>query len=105
MISELFPVLNLVDRWLAGLLPLAVRLSIWGALAGLFSMIIYAKLSPQASIAKLKTKIRSLQREMLRLDLKFVDFLRLSRPMAVHMKSVVPASMFFLNILVIASTR
>jgi hypothetical protein len=79
MISELFPVLNLVDRWLAGLLPLAVRLSIWGALAGLFSMIIYAKLSPQASIAKLKTKIRSLQREMLRLDLKFVDFLRLSK--------------------------
>ncbi|MEJ2704461.1 MAG: hypothetical protein P8Z79_18660 [Sedimentisphaerales bacterium] len=79
MISELFPVLNLLDRWLAGLLPLAVRLSIWGALAGSLSMIIYAKLSPQASIRKLKTKIRNLQREMLRLDLKLADFLSLSR--------------------------
>jgi hypothetical protein len=51
----------------------------WGALAGTLSIIIYAKLSPQASIAKLKKKIRSLQRKMLSVDLEFADFLRLSR--------------------------
>ena len=79
MISELYLVLNLVDGWLASLLPLAVRLAIWGALAGSLSMIIYAKLSPQASIAKMKTKTRSLQRAMLNMDLVFADFMRLSK--------------------------
>ena len=79
MIRELFPALNMVDRWLAGLLPFAVRLSIWGVLAGSLSIIIYAKLSPQASITKLKKKTWSLQRKMLCLDLKFVNFLRLSK--------------------------
>ena len=79
MISKLFPVLNMVDGWLAGLLPLAARLSMWGALAGTLSITIYAKLSPQASITKLKKKTRGLQRKMLCLDLKFGDFLRLSK--------------------------
>ena len=79
MINELFPILNMVDRWLAILLPFAVRLSMWGALAGILSITIYAKLSPQASIAKMKSKIRSLQREMLSIELEFADFLRLSR--------------------------
>ena len=79
MINELFPVLNMVDRWLAGLLPFAIRLSMWGALAGILSITIYAKLSPQASIKKLKKKIWSLQREMLSVDLKFADFLSLSK--------------------------
>ncbi len=68
----------MVDGWLAGL-PLSVRLSILGALAGILSITIYAKLSPQASIAKLKKKTRSLQREMLNVDLEFVDFWRLSK--------------------------
>jgi hypothetical protein len=79
MIRELFPALNMVDRWLASLLPFAVRLSTWGALAGILSITIYAKLSPQASIVKLKKKTRSLQHQMLSLDLKFADFLRLSK--------------------------
>jgi hypothetical protein len=79
MINELFPLLNIVDGWLAGLLPLSIRLSIWGALAGIVSITIYAKLSPQASIAKLKKNTRRLQREMLSIDLEFADFLSLSK--------------------------
>ena len=79
MIRELFPALNMVDRWLADLLPFAVRLTIWGVLAGSLSIIIYAKLSPQASIAKLKKMTWSLQRKMLCIDLEFVDFMRLSK--------------------------
>lgn len=79
MIRELFTALNMVDRWLAGLLPFAVRLSIWGVLAGSLSITIYAKISPQASIAKLKKMTWSLQRKMLCIDLEFVDFMRLSK--------------------------
>ena len=79
MIYKLFPVLSIVDGWFAGLLPLSVRLSMWGALAGILSITIYAKISPQASIAKMKTKTRSLQREMLNVDLVFADFMRLSK--------------------------
>lgn len=79
MIRELFPALNMVDSWLAGLLPFAVRLSMWGALAGTLSITIYTKLSPQASIAKLKKKTWSLQRKMLCMNIEFVDFLRLSK--------------------------
>ncbi len=79
MINKLFPLLNIIDGWFAGVLPLAFRLSIWGALAGILSIIIYAKLSPQASIKKLKKKTKSLQREMLNVDLEFADFLRLSK--------------------------
>jgi hypothetical protein len=79
MISKLFPVLNLVDGWIAGMLPLSVRLSILGVLSGILSITIYAKISPQASIAKMKRNIRRLQREMLNVDLVFADFWRLSR--------------------------
>lgn len=79
MINKIFPVLNTLDGWLALLLPFAFRLMIWGALAGALSIIIYAALSPQDSIKRLKKKIRSLQREMLGLDLEFPDFLRLSK--------------------------
>ena len=78
MISRLFPALNAVDGWLAGLLPFVFRLMIWGALSGTLSILIYAKLSPQAAIKDLKKKIRGLQREMLGLDLEFADFMRLS---------------------------
>jgi hypothetical protein len=79
MINKLFPILSMLDRWFADLLPLAIRLSVWGALAGILSIIIYAKISPQSSIAKLKKKTRALQREMLNVDLEFKDFLRISR--------------------------
>ena len=79
MISRLFPALNAVDGWLGGLFPFVFRLMMWGALAGTLSILIYAKLSPQASIKRLKKKIRGLQREMLGLDLEFADFLRLSK--------------------------
>jgi hypothetical protein len=48
-------------------------------LAGVLSITIYAKLSPQASIAKLKKNTRRMQREMLSIDLEFADFLRLSK--------------------------
>jgi hypothetical protein len=79
MINKLFPALNIVDGWIADLLPLSIRLSIWGALAGILSIIIYAKISPQSSIGKLKRKTRTLQRDMLNVDLEFADFWRLSK--------------------------
>ena len=79
MISRLFPALNTVDGWFAGLLPFVLRLMIWGALGGSLSILIYARLSPQASIKELKKKIRGLQRDMLGLDLEFADFMRLSK--------------------------
>jgi hypothetical protein len=78
MLSRLFPALSTVDGWLAGLLPFVLRLMIWGALGGSLSILIYARLSPQASIKRLKKKMRGLQREMLGLDLQFADFLKLS---------------------------
>lgn len=78
MISRLFPVLNAVDGWLDALFPFIFRLMLWGALAGTLSIMIYAKLSPQASIKRLKKKIRGLQREMLGLDIEFANFMRLS---------------------------
>lgn len=78
MLSRLFPTLSTIDGWLACLLPFVLRLMVWGALGGALSILVYAKLSPQASIKGLKKKIRGLQRKMLGLDLEFADFLRLS---------------------------
>lgn len=76
MISRHFPVMNIVNGWLGSLFPFVFRLMMWGALASILSIMIYARLSPQTSIKRLKEKIRGLQREMLGLDL---DFLHLSK--------------------------
>jgi hypothetical protein len=78
MISKLFLLLNTVDGWLAGALGVAPRLCLWGALAGVVSMLIYARTSPGAKIAQLKVRSRELRNQLMRADGEFQDFLRLS---------------------------
>ena len=78
MTSKLFLLLNTVDGWIAGVLGLAPRLCLWGALAGVVSMLIYARVSPGAKIAQLKARSRELRNQLMRADGEFQDFLRLS---------------------------
>lgn len=65
MSSVIFPLINAVDLGLASFLPLTVRVLVWGVLAGIASMAIYALVSNQELISKLKTEIKEHKNHML----------------------------------------
>jgi hypothetical protein len=56
--------LALVDEPLAALLPAALRVLLWGALAGIAGMALYRWLSPQSRLAALKPELRAAQRAL-----------------------------------------
>lgn len=64
MLSALFPTINAIDLLLSSFLPLVLRISMWGALAGGAATAVYVITSNQASIANLKKRSREIRRQM-----------------------------------------
>ena len=58
------PLFSWLDAQLAGLLPPLLRLLLWGAAAGIVSMLLYRAISPQASIARGKTELQAARRAL-----------------------------------------
>lgn len=56
--------LALMDSLLSALLPAALRVLLWGALAGIAGMALYRGLSPQRRLATLKPELRAAQRAL-----------------------------------------
>ena len=79
MINWAFPLLNAVDGWLAGWLPLLARLCLWGALSGAAAMGLYALMSDQAALSRRKAEIRDVRRQMMRGDGEQAEVMRLAR--------------------------
>lgn len=80
MLNAVFPVMNAVDAWLAYGLPLVVRVSLWGVVAGIAAMGIYAAASNQQAIPTLKDKSRDLRRKMLDPSLEeYSEFVALAK--------------------------
>jgi hypothetical protein len=65
MSSVVFSLINCVDLVLASFLPLVLRVSFWGLLAGIAAMVIYAVASNQESISSLKREIKEHRKRML----------------------------------------
>ncbi len=65
MLNIVFQLFTAIDLWIALFLPLYGRLLLWGAVAGVAAMGIYAAVSNQSAIAALKTKTKNLRRQML----------------------------------------
>jgi len=78
MLITLFEILNNIDNWFGSFISPLMRLCLWGAIAGTISIAIYAKLSPQTAITKLKKESRSLQKGILSADIEFKEFLKVS---------------------------
>ncbi len=80
MISNtLFPVLGGIDDLMAIILPLLIRISIYGGIAGALAMGIYALASNQTIISHFKSESRRLRKQMLDPDLEHNVFLELTK--------------------------
>ncbi len=108
MINSLYPLYDWIDSGLAVVLPLAVRLVIWGGLAGTVSMTLYALVSPQQAITGVKDRLKVLRIKSRDDSLEFSEFMALSRQ---NLKSsfyllfltVFPALLSALPVLITAS--
>lgn len=79
ILNTLFPVLGGIDDLIAIILPLLIRISIWGGIAGALAMGIYSLTSNQTVISHLKSESRRLRKQMLEPDLEHKVFLKLMR--------------------------
>lgn len=79
ILNKIFPVLSAIDAWMAITLPLLVRISIWGGIAGALAIGIYALASNQTVISHLKSESRQLRRQILDSDLEYNVFLELMK--------------------------
>jgi hypothetical protein len=79
MLASLFPYLNLVDGWMATVFSELVRVCLWGFAAGILSICLYAAVSNQREIAKLKAEARSCRSRLLDPRLDEEDFARLTK--------------------------
>ncbi len=80
MRNAVFPAMNAVDAWLAGALPLIARVFLFGVVAGIAAMGIYAAASDQKAIPALKKNSRELRRKMLDPSIEeFSEFLKLAK--------------------------
>jgi len=70
------PLFQAVDDSLA-FMPAVLRLSLWSALAGIVSMLLYALLSPQQRIGDAKVRLREAQSEMAQSDESFDELMGL----------------------------
>jgi hypothetical protein len=78
MVNHLFPFFRGIDSWMSQLLPLPLRLVLWGVLSGALAMIIYVSFSPQERIANLKKRSRDLRKRLRDPDMEFKEFYALS---------------------------
>ena len=74
MINALFPLLNGIDGLFSNSLTWPVRVCLWGVASGALAMGVYALLSPQAAIRRLKDRERELRGNMLRPDFAETPF-------------------------------
>lgn len=72
------PLFDLIDRGLAMLLPTLARVLLYAALAAWLGMWMYARLSPQRRLQRLRRRMRASQRLMLDDDIDFSELLRRS---------------------------
>jgi hypothetical protein len=79
MVNEVFPLLDAVDALLAGILPLVLRIGLWGLVAGAAAMAFYMVTSPQGSLKDLKRRAAELRRKMMDTDLEPSAFGTLAR--------------------------
>ena len=72
--------LNGINAWITSLLPLSVVISLWGVIAGISAMAIYAFTSNQTAISELKLETRNLRRKMMDPSLDdYKEFTRLAK--------------------------
>lgn len=62
------PLFAAADAALDGVLPPLARVVLWGAVAGVASMLLYALISPQARIARGRQQLRERRRQLERFD-------------------------------------
>jgi len=80
MINFIFPLFSAVDRLMASAVPTLARICLWGALAGVLSVAIYAWLSPQDKIAGYKEQLKKYRRELMgNEELDFSEYMAISR--------------------------
>ncbi|MFO1128810.1 MAG: hypothetical protein U1E66_10335 [Rhodospirillales bacterium] len=106
MINLTFPVLNAIDGWLAHWVPVMLRVALWGVASGVAALGLYAALSDQPGLARLKRATRGLRREMLDPDLDRDAYMRLVRQNLAQSfrllgKSLVPSMLSSVPVLVI----
>ncbi|HKJ17978.1 MAG TPA: hypothetical protein VJ984_11545 [Xanthomonadales bacterium] len=73
------PLLAAADQVLASVLPVSVRLVLWGILCGWLTMLIYRRLSNQDSISELKSRQKEQQEAISRFDGDFSELMPLIR--------------------------
>ncbi len=71
------PLFAAIDSVLALLLPVFVRLTVWGVLAGLLTMLLYRRFSNQTRIAELKTQQKLQQKLMAEFEGEFNELMPL----------------------------
>lgn len=74
LVNIFFPLFSGIDQAIAEILPLWLRVWIWGILAGGATILLYAFLSQQKAIAWLKARSRELRKEMIRSDISGQEF-------------------------------
>jgi len=108
MSDAVFSVINVVDGLLASFLPLVLRVSFWGLLAGVAAMAVYVLVSNQTAIGTLKKEIKEYRRRMSASsadsDSEYVALAgkNLKASVALLGKVIVPALLSALPVLVIA---
>jgi hypothetical protein len=73
------PLFGAIDGLLAGFLPAALRLALWGVLAGWLTMVVYRRLSNQQRIGELKAEQKQQQQVISNFDGEFNELLPLIR--------------------------
>ena len=74
MINKLFPLFNAVDAILSNIIPLSLRICFYGLIAGVLTISIYVRVSPQKSISSLKQHSRKLRQKMKNPEMEFKAF-------------------------------
>lgn len=75
------PAFDLLDGWLAPVMPSGLRIVLWGAIAGAATMLLYWAFSPQARIAQVKRELGRAKRDLDAYDGAFADAAPLIRRM------------------------
>jgi hypothetical protein len=73
------PLLGAIDGWLGAALPPAVRILLWGVLAGWLTMVLYRAFSRQETISALKARQKEHQKHIAGFDGEFNELLPLIR--------------------------
>jgi len=71
LFDAVFSFFTLIDGFFGVVLPQGIRLIVWGVIASVFSMALYALLSSQTKLAKIKKKIIQARKIMIDYDDKF----------------------------------